>query len=64
MMIDRSKTFELSTLEQIELMTEFVDISDEDILSVQNYLNEKYQYSENDVNGTIKMFRTLEERNF
>lgn len=63
-MIDRSKTFELSTLEQIEMMNDFVDISYDDILSSEKYLNDKYQYSENDVNSTIKMLKTFEERNF
>lgn len=47
-MFDRSKTFELSILEQIEIMNDFVDISYDDILSVQKYLNEKYQCSDND----------------
>lgn len=63
-MIDRLKTFELSTLEQIEMMNDFVDISYGDILSSEKYLNDKYQYSENDVNSTIKMLKTFEERNF
>jgi hypothetical protein len=63
-MIDRLKTFELSTLEQIEMMNDFVDISYDDILSSEKYLNDKYQYSENDVNSTIKMLKTFEERNF
>lgn len=63
-MIDRLKTFELSTLEQIEMMNDFVDISYDDILSLEKYLNDKYQYSENDVNSTIKMLKTFEERNF
>lgn len=63
-MIDRSKTFELSTLEQIEMMNDFVDISYDDILSSEKYLNDKYQYSENDVNSTIKILKTFEERNF
>ena len=63
-MIDRLKTFELSTLEQIEMMNDFVDISYDNILSSEKYLNDKYQYSENDVNSTIKMLKTFEERNF
>lgn len=63
-MIDRLKTFELSTLEQIEMMNDFVDISYDDILSSEKYLNDKYQYSENDVNSTIKILKTFEERNF
>lgn len=63
-MLDRSKTFELSTLEQIEMMNDFVDISYDDILSSEKYLNDKYQYSENDVNSTIKILKTFEERNF
>ena len=63
-MIDRLKTFELSTLEQIEMMNDFVDISYDDILSSEKYLNDKYQYSENDVNSTIRMLKTFEERNF
>ena len=63
-MIDRLKTFELSTLEHIEMMNDFVDISYDDILSLEKYLNDKYQYSENDVNSTIKMLKTFEERNF
>lgn len=63
-MIDRLKTFELSTLEHIEMMNDFVDISYDDILSSEKYLNDKYQYSENDVNSTIKMLKTFEERNF
>ena len=63
-MIDRLKTFELSTLERIEMMNDFVDISYDDILSSEKYLNDKYQYSENDVNSTIKMLKTFEERNF
>lgn len=63
-MIDRLKTFEFSTLEQIEMMNDFVDISYDDILSSEKYLNDKYQYSENDVNSTIKMLKTFEERNF
>ena len=63
-MIDRLKTFELSTLEHIEMMNDFVDISYDDILSSKKYLNDKYQYSENDVNSTIKMLKTFEERNF
>ena len=63
-MIDRLKTFELSTLEQIEMTNDFVDISYGDILSSEKYLNDKYQYSENDVNSTIKMLKTFEERNF
>ena len=63
-MIDRLKTFEFSTLEQIEMMNDFVDISYDDILSLEKYLNDKYQYSENDVNSTIKMLKTFEERNF
>lgn len=63
-MIDRLKTFELSILEQIETMNDFVDISYDDILSSEKYLNDKYQYSENDVNSTIKMLKTFEERNF
>jgi hypothetical protein len=63
-MIDRLKTFELSTLEHIEMMNDFVDISYDDILSSEKYLNDKYQYSENDVNSTIKILKTFEERNF
>lgn len=63
-MIDRLKTFEFSTLEQIEMMNDFFDISYDDILSLEKYLNDKYQYSENDVNSTIKMLKTFEERNF
>ena len=63
-MIDRLKTFEFSTLEHIEMMNDFVDISYDDILSSEKYLNDKYQYSENDVNSTIKMLKTFEERNF
>lgn len=63
-MIDRLKTFELSTLEHIEMMNDFVDISYDDIISSEKYLNDKYQYSENDVNSTIKMLKTFEERNF
>ena len=63
-MIDRLKTFELSTLEQIEMMNDFVDISYDDILSSEKYLNDKYQYSENDVNSTIEILKTFEERNF
>lgn len=63
-MIDRLKTFELSTLEHIEMMNDFVDISYDDILSSEKYLNDKYQYFENDVNSTIKMLKTFEERNF
>ena len=63
-MIDRLKTFEFSTLEQIEMMNDFVDISYDDILSLEKYLNDKYQYSEDDVNSTIKMLKTFEERNF
>lgn len=63
-MIDRLKTFELSTLEQIEMMNDFVDISYDNIISSEKYLNDKYQYSENDVNSTIKILKTFEERNF
>lgn len=54
-MNDRLKTFQLSTLEHIEMMDDdFFDISDDDILALEKYLNDKYQYSENDVNSTIK----------
>lgn len=63
-MIDRLKTFQLSTLEHIEMMNDFFDISYDDILSLEKYLNDKYQYSENDVNSTIKILKTFEERNF
>lgn len=63
-MTDRLKTFELSTLEHIEMMNDFVDISYDDILSSEKYLNDKYQYSENDVNSTIKILKTFEERDF
>ena len=63
-MIDRLKTFQLSTLEHIEMMNDFVDISYDDILSSEKYLNDKYQYSENDVNSTIKILKPFEERNF
>ena len=46
------------------MINDFFYISYDDILSLEKYLNDKYQYSENDVNSTIKMLKTFEERNF